>query len=41
MSQPAPRHRDIKEGLASHIIKALSNPAEGGSDAEATEQSPA
>ena len=25
MSQPVPRHRDIREGLASHIIKALGN----------------
>lgn len=41
MSQPVPRHRDIKEGLASHIIKALGNPAEGGSDAEVTGESPA
>jgi mRNA interferase HicA len=41
MSQPVPRHRDIKEGLASHIIKALSNPAEGSSDAEVTGESPA
>ena len=26
MSQPVPRHREIKEGLARHIIKMLSNP---------------
>jgi mRNA interferase HicA len=26
MSQPVPRHREIKDGLARHIIKTLSNP---------------
>ena len=26
ISQPVPRHREIKEGLASHLIKMLSNP---------------
>ena len=25
--QPVPRHREIKEGLARHITKMLSNPA--------------
>jgi mRNA interferase HicA len=29
ISQPVPRHREIKEGLAKHIIKMLSNPANG------------
>ena len=33
-SQPIPRHREIKEGLARHIIKALSNPTKGGSKPE-------
>lgn len=26
VSQPVPRHREIKDGLAKHIIKMLSNP---------------
>jgi mRNA interferase HicA len=26
ISQPVPRHREIKDGLARHIIKMLSNP---------------
>jgi mRNA interferase HicA len=26
VSQPVPRHREIKDGLARHIIKMLSNP---------------
>ena len=26
VSQPVPRHREIKEGLARHIIKMLGNP---------------
>lgn len=26
VSQPIPRHREIKEGLAKHVIKELSNP---------------
>ena len=26
MSQPVPRHREIKEGLARHVIQMLSNP---------------
>ena len=29
ISQPVPRHREIKEGLSRHIIKMLSNPADG------------
>jgi mRNA interferase HicA len=41
MSQPVPRHREIREGLARHIIKMSSNPADGGSRAEATENSSA
>lgn len=36
ISQPVPRHREIKEGLASHIIKVLSNPVEPGSNAGVT-----
>jgi predicted RNA binding protein YcfA (HicA-like mRNA interferase family) len=34
ISQPVPRHREIKESLARHIIKMLSNPAEGSSGSE-------
>jgi mRNA interferase HicA len=30
VSQPVPRHREIKEGLARHIIRKLSNPPAGG-----------
>ncbi len=26
VAQPIPRHRELKEGLAKHIIKELSNP---------------
>jgi predicted RNA binding protein YcfA (HicA-like mRNA interferase family) len=37
MSQPVPRHREIKEGLAKHIIKMLSNPVSG----SGSEESPA
>jgi mRNA interferase HicA len=36
MSQPVPRHREIKESLARHIIKMLSNPAGGSSGSEST-----
>ncbi len=36
ISQPVPRHREIKEGLAKHVIKMLSNPANGGSGSEPT-----
>ena len=33
VSQAVPRHREIKEGLARHIIRELSNPpAPGGSE---------
>ena len=28
VSQPIPRHRELKEGLAKHIIKELRNPEE-------------
>ena len=28
VAQPIPRHRELKEGLAKHIIKELSNPEE-------------
>jgi predicted RNA binding protein YcfA (HicA-like mRNA interferase family) len=31
ISQPVPRHREIKDNLARHIIKMLSNPQAGGS----------
>jgi predicted RNA binding protein YcfA (HicA-like mRNA interferase family) len=30
ISQPVPRHRDINELLARHVIKMLSDPASGG-----------
>jgi predicted RNA binding protein YcfA (HicA-like mRNA interferase family) len=29
VAQPIPRHRELKEGLAKHIIKELSNPEAG------------
>jgi mRNA interferase HicA len=32
-SQPVPRHREIKETLARHILKVLSNPGAGGGGA--------
>jgi mRNA interferase HicA len=41
ISQPVPRHREIKEGLARHIIKMLSNPADGSSGSESPENSSA
>ena len=31
VSQPVPRHREIKDGLARHIIRMLSNLPTGGS----------
>jgi mRNA interferase HicA len=37
ISQPVPRHRDIKEGLARHIIKMLSNPEGGSAGSEGTD----
>ena len=40
MSQPVPRHREIKEGLARHIIKMLSNPVSGSSSGSSTEDNP-
>jgi predicted RNA binding protein YcfA (HicA-like mRNA interferase family) len=40
MSQPVPRHREIKEGLARHIIGMLSNPVSGSSSGESTEENP-
>ncbi|MGH7960553.1 MAG: type II toxin-antitoxin system HicA family toxin [Candidatus Binatia bacterium] len=33
-AQPIPRHREIKAGLAWHIIKALSNPTKGSAKPE-------
>jgi predicted RNA binding protein YcfA (HicA-like mRNA interferase family) len=41
ISQPVPRHREIKEGLARHLIKMLRNPADGSSCAESPESSSA
>jgi mRNA interferase HicA len=41
ISQPVPRHREIKEGLARHIIKMLSNLVDGSSGSESPENSPA
>jgi predicted RNA binding protein YcfA (HicA-like mRNA interferase family) len=29
ISQPVPRHKEIKEYLAKHIVRMLSNPEEG------------
>jgi mRNA interferase HicA len=40
VSQPVPRHREIKEGLARHIIKMLANPAEGNSGPQSPQRSP-
>jgi predicted RNA binding protein YcfA (HicA-like mRNA interferase family) len=34
--QPVPRHREIKEGLARHIIKMLRNPDDAPSGSSAT-----
>lgn len=34
VSQPVPRHREIKQGLARHIIKMLSNPESESSQPE-------
>lgn len=36
VSQPVPRHREIKEHLARHIVRMLENPAddEGGDEAD-------
>jgi predicted RNA binding protein YcfA (HicA-like mRNA interferase family) len=41
ISQPVPRHREIKEGLARHIIKMLSNLADASSGSESPENSSA
>ncbi|MBI3326156.1 MAG: type II toxin-antitoxin system HicA family toxin [Nitrospinae bacterium] len=38
-SQPVPRHREIKEGLARHIIKMLSNPGSESSGSASPEDS--
>ena len=38
ISQPVPRHREIKEGLARHIIKMLSSPGSGRTGLESTEE---
>jgi mRNA interferase HicA len=38
ISQPVPRHREIKEGLARHIIKMLSNPGSGSPGSESMEE---
>jgi mRNA interferase HicA len=38
ISQPVPRHREIKEGLTRHIIKMLSNPGSGNTGSESTEE---
>jgi len=32
VSQPVPRHREIKEGLARHIIRMLNNPEDRGAE---------
>jgi mRNA interferase HicA len=37
VSQPVPRHREIKERLARRIISMLGNPDAGGSGAEPTQ----
>jgi predicted RNA binding protein YcfA (HicA-like mRNA interferase family) len=36
ISQPVPRHREINEGLARHVVKMLSNSAHGDSDSQST-----
>jgi mRNA interferase HicA len=38
VSQPVPRHREIKEGLTRHITKMLSNPGSGRTTSESTEE---
>jgi predicted RNA binding protein YcfA (HicA-like mRNA interferase family) len=40
ISQPVPRHREIKEGLARHIIKMLSSLADGLSSSQSPKDSP-
>jgi HicA toxin of bacterial toxin-antitoxin, len=41
ISQPVPRHREIKEGLARHVIKTLSNLTDASSGSESPENSSA
>ena len=36
VSQPVPRHREIKEHMARHIIRQLENPSDGGDSADST-----
>jgi mRNA interferase HicA len=38
VSQPVPRHREIKERLARHIIKLLSNPEGSGEDSDLAQE---
>jgi predicted RNA binding protein YcfA (HicA-like mRNA interferase family) len=38
VSQPVPRHHEIKEPLARHIIRTLSNPDDSGEGAGAEDQ---
>ena len=38
MAQPVPRHREIKEVLARHIIKMLSNPETSDQDVDDSEE---
>ena len=40
-SQPVPRHREIEEGLAKHIIKMLRNPADGLANSQSPDDSSA
>jgi mRNA interferase HicA len=40
VSQPVPRHREIREGLARHIVKLLSNPTEESSESVETKDEP-
>jgi hypothetical protein len=36
VSQPVPRHREVKDRLARHILRMLSNPPAGGGGGQAT-----
>jgi len=38
--QPVPRHREIKQSLANHILKMLSHPAEGRSTSASRDRRP-
>jgi mRNA interferase HicA len=38
VSQPVPRHRELKKGLARHIIKMLSSPPPGSAGAQGGEE---